>query len=77
MDALVQTDKYGAINIRDTSTMGYYVIKFMSEPYTLQEEIMCDGKISTSSELVVKSQYMKCMQDTTKWYWGKNHNRTI
>ena len=30
MAALVQTDKYGAINTADTTTMGYYVIKFMS-----------------------------------------------
>ena len=30
MAALVQTGKYGAINTKDTATMGYYVIKFMS-----------------------------------------------
>ena len=35
--ALVQTGKYGAINTADTPTMGYYVIKFMPEAYTLQE----------------------------------------
>ena len=66
MAALVQTGKYGAINTKDTATMGYYVIKFMSEHYTLQEETMCDGKISTAGELVVKSQYMNCIQYNTK-----------
>ena len=35
MAALVQNDTYGAINTTYTTTMGYYVIKFMSKPYTL------------------------------------------
>ena len=48
MAVLVQTVKYGAINTTDTTTMVYYVIKFMLEPYTLQEETICDGKISTA-----------------------------
>ena len=30
MAVLVQTGKYGAINITDTTTMGYYVIKLIS-----------------------------------------------
>ena len=32
--SLVQLGKYGAINAADPTTMGYYVIKFLSEPYT-------------------------------------------
>ena len=32
MDALVQTYKCGGINTIDTTTMDYYVIKFISEP---------------------------------------------
>ena len=73
MYSLVQTDKYGAINTTDTSTIGYYVIKFMPEPYTLQEETMCDGQISTGGELVFKVQYLNCMKYKTKWYWLKKH----
>ena len=38
MDELVKTGKCGFINIIDTTTMVYYVIKFVSEAYTLQEE---------------------------------------
>ena len=54
MAALVQTNKYGDINTTYTTTMGYYVIKFMSEAYTLQEETAYSGQISTSGELVAK-----------------------
>ena len=38
MSSLVKTGKYGALNKTGTTTMGYYVIKFISEAYTLQEE---------------------------------------
>ena len=37
MPELVQTGKYCAINTTDTNKMGYYVIKFLSEAYILQE----------------------------------------
>ena len=36
MAELVQTDKWGSIDATDTTTMVYYVIKLMSEPYTIQ-----------------------------------------
>ena len=37
MAELIQTGQCDAINTTYTSTMGYYVIEFMSEPYKLQE----------------------------------------
>ena len=57
----------------------YYVIKFMPEPYPLQEETTCDGKIITACELVVKYQYMNCMQDNINWYLVQSpqHNYII
>ena len=57
MSELVQTGQYGAINTTDTYIMGYYVVELISETYTLQEETICDGKIITAGELVVKSQH--------------------
>ena len=51
---MVQTYQYCAINTTDTDTTGYYVIKFMPETYTLQEETIYNGKISTAGELVIK-----------------------
>ena len=68
MAALIKIGQYGAINTKDAATMGYYVIKLMSEPYRIQEETMCDRKLGTPGEPVVKYQCMKCMQDNTKWY---------
>ena len=42
---LVQLGKCGAINEEDTTTMGYCVIKYLSEPYTLQEDQNKYGKV--------------------------------
>ena len=36
MAELLQTGKYGIIDTTEKTTMGYYVIKFMSEAYTLK-----------------------------------------
>ena len=75
MDALVETGKY-VTNIKTyTTTMGYYVIKFLSESYTDQEDTTCDGKISTYGELIAKSQSMYCIKDNTKCYWGKSQQQ--
>ena len=53
MASLVKYSKDGAINRTDTSKMGYYVIKFVSEAYTLQYETTFHGQIISSIELVV------------------------
>ena len=55
MAVLVQIGKYGAINTTYTTTMGYYVTKFLSEAYTLQECTTCDGKIGAANELIYQS----------------------
>ena len=36
MDSLVQLGKYGAIDAAYKTTMGYYMIKYVYEPYILQ-----------------------------------------
>ena len=69
MAELEKTGKHGDIIKTDTKTLGYYVIKFLSEAYTIQEYRTCKIKISTYGELFVKAQYMNGMKDKTKWYW--------
>ena len=50
MAALAKTGKYCVINKIDTNRMEYYVIKFMSEAYTLHKETEFDGKFNSYSE---------------------------
>ena len=60
--SLVQSGKYSIINTADTTTNGFYVIQFISEAYTLQNNTKIDGQIISADELVVKAQYLLSMQ---------------
>ena len=39
MSLMIRKGKVGAIGTADEAMMGYYVVKWLSEPYTLQEEM--------------------------------------
>ena len=45
MASLVQPGMYGAINTDDTKTHGLYVIQFLSDAYTLQNNTTIDGHV--------------------------------
>ena len=49
---------YGTMNTTYASTLIFYVVKYISEDYILQEDTTCYGEISTADQLVVKSQYL-------------------
>ena len=48
MASLVQSVIYGAINTDYTITDGFYVIQFLSEAYTLQNNTKIDGHVISS-----------------------------
>ena len=56
---------YGAINIDDTTKHLFYVIQFLSDSYTLQNNTTIDGNIISAGELVLKAQYLSSMQENT------------
>ena len=62
MVSLVKSGMYDAINTYDTTTNGFYVIQFISEAYTLQNNTKIDGQVIYAGELVVKAQYIFSMQ---------------
>ena len=49
---------YGAINTDDTTKTVFYIIPFISEAYTLQNNTKIDGQVISSGELVFKAQYL-------------------
>ena len=69
MESLAQSGKYGVINTADTTTNLFYVIQFISEAYTLQNNTKIYGQIISAGELVVKAQYIYSIQENTNWYW--------
>ena len=58
MALLVQSCMHDAINTYDTTTNGLYVIKFLSEAYTIQNNTTIDGQVISYGELVVNTQYL-------------------
>ena len=69
MASLVHSGKYGPINKSDTTTNGLYVIKFISEAYTLQNNTQIDGQVISAGGLVFQAQYICYMQENYSWYW--------
>ena len=69
MASLVQSGMCGAINTDDTTTNGLYVIQFISEAYTLQNNTTIYGQVISAGELAAKSQYICSMQENTNCYW--------
>ena len=69
MASLVQLGMYGTINIYDTTSNGLYVIQFLSDAYTLQNNTTIDVQVISSDKLVVKAQYLFFVQEDNNWYW--------
>ena len=63
MASLVKSVNYVAMNTIDKSTMGYYVIKLVSETYNLQEYNTCNRQIIPPGKIFDKVQYLSCTQD--------------
>ena len=55
MASLVQSFMYSAITTDYTTTNGFYLIQFILEVYTLQNNKTIYGQIISAGELVVKA----------------------
>ena len=77
MSSLEQFGKYCDINATDPTTILYYVIKYLSEPYILQEYQTTDGQVIKAGEPLFKPEYLSLMKAKINWYWqqhGTNKN---
>ena len=68
MASSVQSSMYGAIKTADNTPNVFYVIKFISEAYALQNNATIYGKFISAGELFVKAQYLFSVQENTNWY---------
>ena len=69
MASLVQSGMYGVINTYYTTKNTFYVIQFVSEAYTLQNNTTIDIQVIYAGELVVKAKYICSVQENTNCYW--------
>ena len=68
MSTRVHNGKYGVINTADPTTIGYYAVKLLSEPYTLQDNKTVNKKFIKAGELTVKAEYLSIIKANTNWY---------
>ena len=72
MASIVESETYGSINTTDTTTNVFYVIMFISEACTLQDNTKIHGNNLAFGEVVVKAQYLCYMQVDNIWYWNQH-----
>ena len=54
---IIVEGKYVAIDADDSTCHGYYIIRFSSSPYTLQSDLIINGQVISSGEMVCKGNY--------------------
>ena len=77
MASLLQLYKYGAIDAVNTTTMGYYVIKYLYGPCTTQEDQTKYWQVSNAGKHVVKYKYLSFIIANTNWYWQQHGTNQI
>ena len=68
MGAMVNENNFGAVNTNDPKAKGFYIVKFTSLPYTLQENIKVDNDLIKEGSLVCEAEYMSPAQEGSLWY---------
>ena len=58
MSLVIMEGNYGSIDADDSSLYGYYIIKFSSSPYNLQADLVIDGQVISSSEILCEVTYL-------------------
>jgi hypothetical protein len=68
MSLMIREGELGAIGTADEATMGYYVVKWLSEPYTLQEETEGMSGMIRMGMMVVDALYFNQVGRAPHWY---------
>jgi hypothetical protein len=66
--ATVAESSYGAVNTEDPQTDGFYIVKFISSPYTLQNDVEVNGDRISSGTLVCDAEYLSPAFKGSNWY---------
>ncbi len=68
MSLMMREGHIGAVGMTDKKAMGYYLVKWLSKPYTLQEDTeVMSGMIPVGS-MVVDGLYFNRVQQAPLWY---------
>ncbi len=77
MSPMMREGQVGAVGLSDEAAMGYYLVKWLSEPYTLQDDTEgMSGMIPTGS-MVVDELYFNRVQRSPHWYTPSGDTRVM
>ena len=65
---MMRSGEVGAVGTTDPAMMGYYMVKWLSEPYTLQEETVGMASLIGTGKMVAKAVYLNRVQCAPYWY---------
>ncbi len=70
MSLMMREGEVGAIGTTNKAAMGYYLVKWLSKLYTLQEETegMSDEQMIPAGNMVVDALYFNWMEHAPLWY---------
>jgi hypothetical protein len=68
MSLTIQEGEVGAVGTIDEAAMGYYIVKWLSEPYALQVDAEGISGIVTAGAMVVDGLYFNRVQRAPYWY---------
>eukprot|EP00957_Ditylum_brightwellii_P101169 7709815-Ditylum_brightwellii.AAC.1 len=67
MAELIKIGSYGAVNTDDPKADGFYIVKFVEFPHTLQSDVVND-KVIVAGSLVCSAHYMSPVQEKSRLY---------
>ncbi len=65
---MIRDGEVGAVGTTDNATMGYYVVKWTSKPYALQEETEEVLDAIAAGAMVVDAVYFNMVEHAPYWY---------
>ena len=68
MSLAIREGGVGAVGTIDEAAMGYYIVKWLSEPYALQVDAEGISGIVTAGAMVVDGLYFNRVQRAPYWY---------
>ena len=74
---MMRIGEVGAVGMTDTTAMGYYMVKWLSEPYTLQEETVGMASLIGTGKMVAKAVYFNRVQERAPYWYTLSGELTI
>ena len=74
MGSYVSECSFGAVNTNDTRTEGFYIVRFTSFPYTLQDDEYVDNEVLTGGSIVCDAVYYEPARENSLWYINSEHD---